>query len=252
MTRPPLLLPLLLCALPCTPPAGAAGESAGLLESVANHARKAMFPQMPLPLEKAQAAAVFIGGMADEWTGIVRHLAASTPNLPIRGKQLRAYHHWHLGTENESAQAAPRLAERLQAFRTINPTAPLVLVGHSLGASTALRAASLLDGKPGGPVYLVTLDPVDRRTTPTRPKCVTWWGNCYIVNSQDPRDFIPKLGGRWNACAGADVNIRMDGRERDEYGYPYQHGGAMSMFFCKGDSEQSLYLLLCGQIRKAH
>ena len=247
------LFSLLLCALPCTPLAcGAAEESHGILERVADHARRAMFPQTPLPLEKAQAAMVFIGGMADEWTGIVHHLASSTPNLPGGGRQLRAYHYWHMGAENESAHAAPRLAERLQAFRTLNPTAPLVLVGHSLGGSTALRAAALLDGKPGGPVYLVTLDPVDRRTKPTRPQCVTWWGNSYIVNSQDARDFIPKLGGRWNACEGADVNIRMDGRERDEYGYPYQHGGAMSMLFCKGDAENSLYLQLCEQIKKAH
>lgn len=244
------LLPLLLCTLGCALPACAAEDSPGVLDSVRDYARKTMYPQAPLPLEKAQAALVFIGGMADEWTGIVHHLANNTPWLPIDGQQLRAYHYWHMGTEDESRQAAPRLAERLQAFRAINPAAPLVLVGHSLGASTALRAATLLDGQPGGPVYLVTLDPVDRRTTPVRPKCVTWWGNCYIVNSQDARDFIPKLGGRWNACAGADVNIRMDGRTRDDYGYPYQHGGAMSMLFCKGDGAQSLYLLLCEQIKK--
>lgn len=247
------LLSLLLCTLPCLLPAGAAdaASSPGLLESVVQRARRAMYAQSPLPLQKAACGMVFIGGMADEWTGIIQHLSTVTPELPIRGTQLRAYHHWHMGAENEAAQAAPRLAERLQAFRTINPTAPLVLVGHSLGASTALRTAALLDGKPGGPVYLVTLDPVDRRTTPTRPKCVTWWGNSYVVNSQDPRDFIPKLGGRWNACEGADVNILLDGRERDDYGYPYQHGGAMSMFFCKGSAEQSLYLQLCDKIRKA-
>lgn len=247
------LLPLLLlCTLPCTPPACAADDTADTIIGIVKEvARSTMIPQVPLPMQKASVAMVFIGGMADEWTGIMHHVADTSPNLPIGGTQLRAYYHWHLDTEDESTQAAPRLAEQLQAFRALNPKAPLVIMGHSLGASTALRTAALLDGKPGGPVYLVTLDPVDRRTTPMRPKCVTWWGNSYIVNSQDARDFIPQIGGRWNACAGADVNILMDGRERDEYGYYYQHGGAMSQLYCKGQAKQSLYLQLCEQIKKA-
>ena len=231
-------------------PAAVAIDAQDVVDAVVDYARKAMYPQAPIPLEKAVAGLVFIGGMADEWTGIMHHVANHTPWLPIDGEQLRAYHHWHMGDAENFDLAAEKLAERLQAFRTINPTAPLVLVGHSLGASTALQAAARLDGKPGGPVYLVTLDPVDRLTNPTRPKCVTWWGNSYIVNSQDPRDIIPQIGGRWNACKEADVNIRMDGRTRDDYGYPYQHGGAMSMLFCKGDAAQSLYLQLCDQVKK--
>ena len=244
------LLSLFLCPL-LYAPAAVAIDAQDVLDAVVDYARKAMYPQAPIPLEKAVAGLVFIGGMADEWTGIMHHVANHTPWLPIDGEQLRAYHHWHMGDAENFDLAADKLAERLQAFRTINPTAPLVLVGHSLGASTALQAAARLDGKPGGPVYLVTLDPVDRLTNPTRPKCVTWWGNSYIVNSQDPRDIIPQVGGRWNACKEADVNICMDGRTRDDYGYHYQHGGAMSMFFCKGDAAQSLYLQLCDQVRKA-
>lgn len=243
------LLSLLLCPLLCTP-AAVAIDAQDVVDSVVDYARRVMYPQAPIPLEKAVAGMVFIGGMADEWTGIVHNVAIHTPWLPIDGEQVKAYHYWHMGDAENFDKAAGKLAERLQAFRTINPAAPLVLVGHSLGASTALQAAAKLDGKPGGPVYLVTLDPVDRLTKPVRPQCVTWWGNCYIVNSQDARDIIPQIGGRWNACQGADVNIRMDGRTRDDYGYLYQHGGAMSMFFCKGDAAQSLYLQLCDQVKK--
>ena len=243
-------LSLLLCPLLCAP-AAVAIDAQDVLDAVVDYARKAMYPQAPLPLEKAVAGWVFIGGMADEWTGIMHNVANHTPWLPIEGEQLRAYHHWHMGDAENFDKAAEKLAERLQAFRTINPTAPLVLVGHSLGGSTALQTAAKLDGKPGGPVYLVTLDPVDRLTNPIRPQCVTWWGNSYIVNSQDARDFIPQIGGRWNSCKGADVNICMDGRTRDDYGYFYQHGGAMSMLFCKGDAAQSLYQQLCEQVKKA-
>ncbi|MCQ2365989.1 MAG: hypothetical protein MJ056_02335 [Akkermansia sp.] len=243
-------LSLLLCPLLCAP-AAVAIEAQDVVDAVVDYARRVMYPQAPISLVKAVAGMVFIGGMADEWTGIVHNVANHTPWLPIDGEQVKAYHYWHMGDAENFDKAAGKLAERLQAFRTINPAAPLVLVGHSLGASTALQAAAKLDGKPGGPVYLVTLDPVDRLTKPVRPQCVTWWGNCYIVNSQDARDVIPQIGGRWNACKGADVNIRMDGRTRDDYGYLYQHGGAMSMFFCKGDAAQSLYLQLCDRIKTA-
>ena len=249
LAREAALPTLLLCPLSCMPAAEAL-EVQDAVDAVVDYARKAMYPQTPVSLRKAAAGMLFIGGMADEWTGIMYNTGRHTPPLPIGGNQVRAYYHWHLGDPGNFDRAVERLAERLQAFRTINPAAPLLLAGHSLGAATALRVAAKLDGRPGGPVYLVTLDPVDRLTDPTRPKCVTWWGNSYIVNSRDVRDFIPQVGGRWNECKGADVNIRMDGRTQDDYGFPYQHGGARSMLFCKGDAAQSLYDQLCDQIGK--
>lgn len=251
MIRPCHLLTTAAAALCLAAPAPAL-ELGDILNAVTGAAQKvAKYQAAPLPKEKADAAMVFVGGMADEYTGIVHGLACNCPWLPITGDQTRAYYHWHMGDMGSFDLAPDKLAAELQEFRTLNPAAPVVLIGHSLGASTALQAAARLQGKPGGSIYLLTLDPVNRLVTPKRPDNLAWWGNSYIVNSQDSRDFIPVIGGRWNECKEADYNIRMDGLSKDDYGYFYQHGGAMSQLFCKGDEQESLFTRLCREIKKA-
>ena len=139
--------------------------------------------------------------------------------------------------------AARAIAEDIAAFRRRNPGADIVLIGHSLGASTAWRTALLLapPSQPtSGKVYLLTLDPVDRTMRPSRPETVAWWGNGYVTHSTSLRDFIAVWGGRWGACPGADMNLCFDGRSQDEKGQPYIHDHAAALLLSRGGHASSL------------
>lgn len=191
-------------------------------------------PQRPLDPQGKGCAYVFIGGMGDEVSGIVDHLSRFMPE-PVPGQgATRAYYRWHAGLTDDDPMAAARvIAGHISTYLETNPGADVVLMGHSLGASTALKVATLLP--PGqGRVFLVTLDPVDRSTTPKRPACVTWWGNAYVENSQSARDALYALGGRWSHCDGADVNLCFRGEDEDEAGCHYIHDNAWSFLMSRG------------------
>ncbi len=215
----------------CAPEAGASAA-----EDVVRYS------QHPLPVGAADVGVVFIGGLGDEISGIVAELQRRAPSLLLPGetRELRAYYHWHAGTPERTLKAASQaIAEDMAAFRHRNPGADVVLIGHSLGASTALRAALLL--KPSsGRVYLLTLDPVDRTMRPSRPEAVAWWGNGYVAHSASRRDFIAVWGGRWGDCPGADRNLCFDGRRRDEEGHPYIHDNAAALLLSRGGRTSSL------------
>lgn len=82
----------------------------------------------------------------------------------------------HRGWQN----AADTIARNYQGGRT----APIILIGHSLGANSAYRIARRLNGK-GIPVaYLVTFDPTQRFTVPDN---VRYFVNFYQNNGTGRR-----------------------------------------------------------------
>lgn len=165
--------------------------------------------------------------------------------LPSLGTQeTRAYYHWHAGHPQSSDQGAAALAGHIRDYRRANPAADVVLIGHSMGAAMALRTAHLLQATEGR-VFLITLDPADRSYKPQRPASATWWGNAYVVESLSGHDYIAVLGGRWNSCRAADVNLRFDGRRRDEAGYHYIHDNALALLMSRNrGSHPSLFDIL--------
>lgn len=215
---------LLACGLVLPAPGEAAPSPARAVQPL---------PQFPLRLEGEGMAVIFIGGFGDEISGIVCQLAASLPPV-ADGVENRAYYHWSLGRPDALDEGIAGLARQLGEYGTRHPRSPLVLVGHSMGAATALKIAAALPESQK--VYLLTLDPADRSTKPERPASVAWWGNAYVVASQSGHDFIAEWGGRWNACAGADVNLAYDGRRKDEAGQPYIHDNAASLLMSRGNA----------------
>lgn len=206
-------------------------------------------PQRPLPLQHADVALVFIGGFGDEVSGIVEYMARRTP--PLAAREACAYYHRHGGFVADAPKGYRAIADAITAFRAKNPAADVVLIGHSMGGATALKVAELLPAADAGQgrVLLVTIDPADRVVQPIRPSSVAWWGNCYVVNSQSGHDFIAELGGRWNHCDQADVNIRFNGLHADEYGHAFIHDNAFSLLMsCRGSVKSSLFKLLNYQL----
>ncbi len=208
----PLLAALLLAGQ------GGAAESAEGDSAAAFRAGGApLIAQRPLPPLRGERALVFVGGFGDELSGIVSQLARAVPPPEPGVPELRAYYHWNAGNDAEPQRAPGQLAADIRAFLRVNPGAEVVLIGHSMGAGTALKALQLLAAGEGR-FYLLTLDPADRSTRPERPACVAWWGNAWLSHSQSLRDFLPAMGGRWNACAGADMNLHFDGRRPNSWG----------------------------------
>ena len=96
-------------------------------------------PQKLLDARGQGPAVIFIGGFGDEISGIVPHMLAELP--PLAEKETRAYYHWHAGCPADCARGAHGLAEQVRAYRRNNSAADVVLIGHSMGASMALRVA---------------------------------------------------------------------------------------------------------------
>lgn len=215
---------------------------------VASQQLRQPIPQLELDAKGKGSAVIFIGGFGDEISGIVPQLMEYLPRLDNR--ETRAYYHWHAGCPQDCDKGASQLTAAIDAYRKKNKHAAVVLIGHSMGASMALRVAEKLSAE-AGDVFLVTLDPADRSWTPKRPTSVSWWGNAYVVNSQSGHDYIAALGGRWNACRGADVNLCFDGREADEAGFLYIHDNAISLMLSRAHGKHaSLYDALSEKLRK--
>ncbi len=223
-----LLSELVLLAAALVPMAAAAPASGEMPTPAGEHTRAGLIPQRPLPAVPAARALIFIGGFGDEVSGIVNQLSRRLPRVQSAVTEQRAYYHWNAGQDATPGNASPRLAEDVRAFLQVNPKADVILIAHSMGAATALRTLGHFR-EDEGRFFLLTLDPVDRTTRPERPPALHWWGNAYVTHSQSLRDFIPAMGGRWNACRGADVNLRFDGRFPHSGGFHPIHDDAAAL-----------------------
>ncbi len=172
---------------------------------------------------------VFIGGFADAWAGCLsrmeRDFSGFLTDAPFAG----AYYHWDGGGCGVFRDRCDRIAADVDAARRAHPDLPFVLVGHSYGGSCALEVARRQTAH-AMPLCVVTIDPVARRQKPARPACVDWWGNSYLVKAWGIKDVLPAIGGRWNYCAGADVNLEFSGRNKDIYGRKFCHDRPNAMF----------------------
>ena len=210
------------------------------VSTVVSETHRQPLPQVPLQEQGKGPAVIFIGGFGDEISMIMPHAMLRMPAL-ADGPETRAYYHWHAGQPADIEQGATEICSHIAAYRRNNPGADVVLIGHSMGASMALRVAHLLNPEDGA-VYVMTLDPADRSYTPRRPDAVNWWGNAYVTNSLSGNDYIAVMGGRWKSCRQADINLRFDGRKRDEAGLHYIHDNALSLLLSRGAKQGvSLY-----------
>ncbi len=198
--------------------------------------------QKPLKAEAADYALVLVGGYTDELGGYLAHLYPGLPQVLPRKREQRAYYHWNGGTPNHPQKGLAQVRAHLEAFRQMNPQAPLGRIGHSMGGASALELVRGL--KAGAAIYLLTLDPVDRQSSRTRPANLSWWGNAHVQGSRNERDFIFRLGGRWGHNKEADVNLCLKGNERDPWGRLFIHDNAAGILFGRGSAAASLYELV--------
>jgi hypothetical protein len=121
------------------------------------------------------------------------------------------------------------------------PDVPMVLIGHSYGGSCAVEVARRQAPCPA-PLCLLTIDAVARRQKNSRPESVDWWGNSYLGEGGGFMDAVPRMGGRWGHCSGADVNLSFSGFREDRAGHPYCHRRPGPMLYeSPSEEERSLY-----------
>jgi hypothetical protein len=70
----------------------------------------------------------------------------------------------------------------------------------------------------------------DRSFPKERAKGVDHWINVYCNPYRHPKDLAAIVGGQWEACEQADVNLCFSGKERDAKGRRYQHARPDSLF----------------------
>ena len=183
--------------------------------------------------EKADVAFIFIGGFAEQVLCRFREVYETTPILPTKGKQVRACYAWEGARGCLLFHSTKLIREDIEAFLKNNPGADLVFVGHSYGGSAVMDVMRHLKSDNYGRVIAVTLDAVSRRDRSfpkERAKGVDHWINVYCNPYRHPKDLAAVIGGQWEDCEQADVNLCFSGKERDVKGRRYQHARPDSLF----------------------
>lgn len=176
-----------------------------------------------LALEKApDYLVVFIGGFCDVLAGCLSRVERNFPGFLKGACHATAYYHWDGGGCSVFLDRCGRIAMELEEARRRWPELPVILIGHSYGGSCALEVARR-QAVQAFPLCLLTLDAVARRQKNVRPDSVEWWGNSYLREGGGFMDVIPRIGGRWGHCSGADMNMAFSGFLRDHSGRFYSH-----------------------------
>lgn len=184
---------------------------------------------------------VFIGGFADVLVGCLSRVEKGFSGFLPGVEFATAYYHWDGGGCGVFMDRCGTIAEELEKLRREYPRLPIVLVGHSYGGSCAVEVAARQSVQ-ALPLCLLTIDAVARRQKNVRPGCVEWWGNAYLQNGGGFMDVVPRIGGRWGGCAGADVNLAFSGYRRDREGRLYSHRRPASMLYeAPSEEERSLF-----------
>ncbi len=208
--------------------------------------------QQPLPAQKADMAVIFVGGFTEQVLLHFRKAYETMPTLPCKGNQLRAYYAWDSGTGNLIFHSTWKLQRDLAAFCKLNPTADIVLIGHSYGGSAIMDALRHLK-EPHGKIIVATIDPVSRRKRSMprqRPDCVDYWINTYCYPYRNLRDGFARVGGPWRHCKQADSNLNFPGTQRDTDGDRFAHVHPEPMLLEPHPQVgKSVYQLLCEQLR---
>lgn len=150
--------------------------------------------------------AVFIGGFGDMFAGCLSRVEKGFPGFLPGVEYATAYYHWDGGGCGVFFDRCGKIAVELEELRRRYPGLPVVLIGHSYGGSCAVEVARRQSVQ-AAPLCLLTVDAVARRQKSVRPACVEWWGNAYLQDGGGFMDAVPRIGGRWGHCAGADANL---------------------------------------------
>lgn len=186
---------------------------------------------------------VFIGGFCDVVVGSLSRMAEEFPGFLDGATFVTAYYHWDGGGCGVFWDKCGQIATDLEFVRRTQPHLPIILVGHSYGSSCAVEVARRQSVQ-AIPLCLLTLDAVSRRQKNTRPKCVGWWGNAYLKDGGGIMDVVPRIGGRWGVCNGADVNLAFSGYCHDSKGRFYTHKRPAPLLYeCPSEDGQSLFRL---------
>lgn len=211
--------------------------------------------QVPLPPQQADVAYIFVGGFIESLLMQFREIYELVPPLPCQGRQLRAYYAWDSGTGNLFFHSTWKLQRDLRAFLARNPSADLVLVGHSYGASAIMDALrGVADVPHTGKVLVATIDPVSRRERSKpreRAPRVDFWVTTYCDPYRNVYDLAVMMGGPWRQCPQADVNIRFSALQRDSLGNRYSHVYPHTMLMDRAPGHQlSAYQYLLSACKK--
>lgn len=173
--------------------------------------------QVPLPIEEADCAVIFIGGFLDCIFGSVRRSYNDLPPLQNKAtgyKELRAYYHWEGNEGNVFSHDTKVATKAAKEWIALNPKGTLVLIGHSYGGSAAMDVARNIPLSFQGKLLVATLDPVSRRERSQprqRAERVDYWVNSYVTKRRAFHELFIMMAGTWNHCPQADCNLRFYG-----------------------------------------
>ena len=200
------------------------------LGSSKTDARKNSVVQLTIPPLTEAATVFFIGGAGDKtsyyFSGPNYNVVRAQEILDSRVSDLldqRLYAPWYLGYYEVHSKSD--IKKNVMA-RIPSKTAPVYIVGHSLGAWNGAHLSRILTDAGYNVVMLVTLDPVGGGTIVTlgsaiwahsesKPNAKVWINVHAAPRHPDPSDSVANFGDRWIIKSGPNVNVDVDANHAD-------------------------------------